>query len=624
MSKATDSDAEFDVTFEINGQEVQAKQGETILTVAERAGIDIPTLCAYADLTNVGACRMCLVEVDGQRLETACTTAAQDGMEVEVDTDELWDHRRTILELMFSEENHYCMYCEMEGDCELEDMFNRAGLDSSRFPLEYDDIETDTSNEFITMDLDRCISCGRCIRTCDEVVGNDTLSFGNRGKDSTIIADDDVPLGESSCISCGACVQSCPTGALYSNLSAYRGREEDCDVVTTTCSECSMGCELEVYENSGRIVKIEGVEDGEDGGQLCEMGRFGLLGDDRPRVSTASIRGEGAVAIETAVEQARETLADANTVDAVASEGLPSETIEAFADAMDAYDAAVEMPGARRVSEETRIARQVAKHFEKSASGLRAKGPEAVLDADNVVVFDTSIVDDQPVAASYIRRAAKDGATLISVDEEQDRFGRKSDVSIESGSALSRLSEDAVEIVEEGASALADANVETLMDVVPGLHDGTGVIVLGPAVEDEDTIINAYALAGMTDSKVLSLPDRANTFIDGIGTDELHDEADVAYLLAADDRDADLDRMVEVARNADTVIVQATRESILTKVADVVLPALDWFERSGTITDAGGTDREITQVLDARVDIDSDREVLSTLADVSESQEVES
>ncbi|MCU4717505.1 2Fe-2S iron-sulfur cluster-binding protein [Halapricum hydrolyticum] len=620
MSKATDADAELGVTLEINGQEVQAKQGETILEATERTDIDIPTLCAYADLTNVGACRMCLVEIDGSRLETACTTAVQDGMEVEVDTDDLWDHRQTILELMFSEENHYCMYCEMEGDCELEDMFNRAGLDSSRFPLEYPEIDPDTSNEFITMDLDRCISCGRCIRTCDEVVGNDTLSFGNRGKDATIVADDDVPLGESSCVSCGACVQSCPTGALYSPLSAYRGREEDCDVVQTTCSECSMGCELEVYTNSGRIVKIEGVEDGPDGGQLCEMGRFGLLGDDRDRIHEPSIRGEGAVGVDVATDRVADLLEDAETVDAVASDRLPSETLDAFAEAMDDYDAAVEVPGAGRAREEKRIARQVAKHFEKSPSGLRASGPRALLDADSVVVFDTDIVDTHPVAASYVRRASKGGATLLSVDEDEDRFGRKSDVSIEAGTGLDRVSEDAVEVVEEGASALSDVDAETLMDAVPALTSGIGVVVLGPDVS-EDTIVNAYALAGMTGSKVLSLPRQANTGTD-VGTDDLHGSADVAYLFAGDDREENVDRMLDVARGADTVIVQATRESILTKAADVVLPALDWFERSGTVTDASGADREIARVLEPRVAVDSDREVLSALSEAVEPQEV--
>ncbi|MFW6018328.1 MAG: 2Fe-2S iron-sulfur cluster-binding protein [Halapricum sp.] len=624
MSKATQTDADPGVALEINGQEVQAREGQTILEAAREADIEIPTLCEHETLTNVGGCRMCLVDIDGERTETACTTTVQDGMEIEVESEELWDHRRTILELMFSEQNHYCMYCEMEGDCELEDLFNEAGLDACEYPLEYNDVDVDTSHEHITLDLDRCVLCGRCVRTCDEIVGNDTLTFKDRGLETEIVADDGVSLGDSSCISCGACAQACPTGAIYTNQSAYRGRKEECDVVTTTCTECSLGCELEVYTNSGRIVKIEGVEDGPDGGQLCEMGRFGLFGDRRERVDTASIRGEGTVAVEDALDRTRELLAEAETVDAVASDRLPTEVIEAFDDSMDAYDAAVEIPGARRAADERRIAERVAPMFNKHAGNLRARGPEALLDAEAVAVFDTSIVDTHPVAASYIRRAAKDGATLISVDSDEDRFDAKSDASIESGTGLSRLTEDAVEVIEEDASALADSDTETLINAVPALEDGAkSFVVLGPEVEKEDTLINAYALAGMTDSRVLSLPDRVNAFENGVGTDDLHEEPDVAYLFAGDDREDDLDRMVEVARKADTVIVQATRESILTKAADVVLPALDWFERSGTITDASGTDHELARVLDPRVAVDSDREVLAALVDTAQRAEVE-
>jgi len=627
MSKTTDADGEFEIEFEIDGRTVEARPGETILEAADRVGIDIPTLCALEGLTNVGACRMCLVEVDGERLETACTTAAEEGMSVAMDTEALWDRRRTILELLFAEENHYCMYCEAEGDCELEDMFNRAGLDASRFPLEYPDRSVDTSSEWITMDLDRCINCGRCIRTCEEVVANDTLSFAGRGKETTIVADDDVPLADSSCIECGACVQACPTGALYGSASAYRGRTAECETVETTCTECSMGCALEVDTNSGRIVRIEGARDGEDGAQLCERGRFELLADGRERVDAASIHGEGAVDLEVALERASEALADADSVGAVASDRLPTETLVAFAEAMAAYDAEVAVPGTERVATEARIAERVAGELGTTASALRADGPEAVLGADAVVAFDTTIVDTHPIAAAYVRRAAKDGATLVGVDEDEDRFGSKSDVSIASGPAMRGVAARAVQLFEDGAEAFTDDRAGPLLQVVPALEDGTGVIVLGPGVDDEETIIDAYALAGMTDGVVLSLPDRANAAADGLidttVADTVDAAPDVAYLLAADDEGTDLDRLLPVARAADTVIVQATRESTLTRAADVVLPALDWFEREGTVTDASRAEGELTRVLEPRGPVDEDRAVLDALADPGEAPDEE-
>ncbi|WP_136690101.1 2Fe-2S iron-sulfur cluster-binding protein [Halorhabdus amylolytica] len=611
MSTTTESETEVerDVTLTIDGQEVQAAAGETILEAADRAGIDIPTLCAHANLTNVGACRMCLVDVDGERRETACTTAVDDGMDVEFDTEDLWEKRRSILELQFTEENHYCMYCEMEGDCELEDMFNRAGLDQDRFPLEYKDIGPDTSNEYITMDLDRCISCGRCIRTCEEVVANDTLNFGNRGRETTIIADSGVPLGESSCTSCGGCVQACPTGTLYSPLSAYKGRERDCEVETTTCSECSVGCELEVFTNSGRIVKIEGIEAGEDGGQLCEMGRFELLDDRRERIKAPRTDGE-TVGLDAALETVADKLVDANSVNAVASDRLPTETLEVFADAMDAVDADLEIPGAKRRATEAAIREELAGD---GHGDLQADSIEDVLDAEGIVVYDTSIVDTHPVAASYVRRAAKDGAELVTVDGEEDRLKRFSDDSLTVGSPLAQATAEAAGAVADGGSASPVAGVAEA--ATRALDAENGVVVLGPEIEDTGALVDAYGLAAMTDSRILSLDRGANRA--DLAADVIDEPAEVAYLLAGDDRGEDLDRSIEVARQADIVIAQATRESALTEIADVVLPALDWFEREGTTVDADGDERRIDRVLDPRSEIDSDREIIAELKEVA-------
>jgi len=613
MSEATQATTERPITLEIDGQEVRASEGETILHAAKRADIDIPSLCEFENLPNVGACRMCLVEIDGDRMETACTTPVEDGMTVEADTAELWDHRRTILELMFSEENHYCMYCEMEGNCELEELFLEAGLDSIRFPLEYEDHDPDTSHEYITLDYDRCINCGRCIRVCDEIVGNQTLNFGNRGRDTTIVADTDVPLGESTCVSCGACVQTCPTGSLYSNISAYHGRDSECNVVESTCNECSLGCEIEVYATDNGLVKVDGVTDGADGGQLCKKGRFERLErDDRPVVRTATIRREGdleTVSIDEAIEYVTDLLDDARSVTAAASNRLPTETLRQFADTMDAIDAEIEVDGADRARLESTVREELAAHGEDD---LVADSVECIEDADGIVVYDTTIVDTHPVAASYVRRAVKGGADLLTVDPFEDGFGRFSTDSLTMGSSLFKVSELAADAVndEEREAPIASA-AEKAVDF---LGSGDGVVVIGPEVDNQDTLVNAYGLAAVTDSQVVGLNEAANQNLPDAG--RVDEVGDVAYLLAGDDRTDDLDRMVQIARRADTVIVQAARESALTKLADVVLPALDWAEREGTFVDADGREREIERVLEPRAPIDSDREPIERIQEV--------
>lgn len=624
MSKATDTEAELDVSLEINGQEVQARKGETILEASRRADIEIPTLCEYEGLTNVGACRMCLVEVDGKRMETACTTAVSDDMEIEVDTDRLWDHRKTLLELMFSEENHYCMYCELEGDCELEDLFNRAGLDRDRFPLEFEEREVDTSDPYVTLDRDRCILCGRCVRMCDEVVGNETLNFGNRGREAKIIADGDVALGDSTCVSCGACAQACPTGAIYDTYGAYKGRDEELDTVVTTCSECSVGCEVEVAVNSGRIVRVDGVEDGADGGQLCRKGRFELLMDDRERVKSATVRRNGSevsVSVHEAMDEAADALADADDVQAYASGRLPAETLSAFADAMGEYGATVELPGAGRYATEQRIVAQVCEHLDVDAADVYADSAEAVLDADTVVVYDTGIVDTQPVVASYVRRAAKGGAELMTVDSGENQLERFADVSVSVGDPMSRLAENMMNVLGDG---MDPEQADVLLDspgaggVAPRLVDGDSVIVVGPSVTDETTLLNVFALAAMSGSRVVSLNPVSNQVHEAIDAEVAEGHPEVAYLLAGDDRDEDeIDRMLDVARYADTVVVQATRESVLTDIADVVVPALDWFERSGTFVDVDGAENEIAGVLEPRAPVDSDRELIAELTEVN-------
>jgi len=613
MSEATQATTDRPISLEINGQEVQAREGETILAAAKRAGVDVPSLCEFENLPNVGACRMCLVEIDGDRLETACTTPVEEGMTVEADTEELWDHRRTILELMFSEENHYCMYCEMEGNCELEDLFLEAGLDSIRFPLEYEDIDPDTSHEYITLDHDRCINCGRCIRVCDEIVGNQTLNFGSRGRETTIVADADVPLGESTCVSCGACVQTCPTGALYSNLSAYHGREADCEIVESTCNECSLGCDLTVYRTDNGLVKIDGTTEDADGGQLCKKGRFERLErDDRPLVKRASVRREGTidtVPVDEAIEHVADALADAGSVTAAASNRLPTETLDAFADAMADVDADLEIDGCERASLESAVRDELAEHGEDE---IVADSVEYIEDADGIVVYDTTIVETHPVAASYVRRAVKEGADLLTVDPFEDQLARFSDASLTMGSSLFKVSELAADAVndEESEAPIASAAEKA----VEFLGDGDGVVVIGPKVDNQDTLVNAYGLAAVTDSRVVGLNEAANQALPEAG--RVDDVGDVAYLFASDDRTEDLDRMVNIARRADTVVVQAARDSALTKLADVVLPALDWAEREGTFVDADGEEREIARVLEPRAPIGSDREPIERIREV--------
>lgn len=198
----------------IDGHEITAVAGKTILEVATENGIRIPTLCHLEGVEDVGACRLCIVDVNGQ-LVTSCTTQVADGMDVKTQTEAVKAHRRVILELLFAEGNHVCSFCVSNGHCELQDLACELEMHSVNVPYSYPRNRIDATHPKFLIDRDRCVLCGRCVRVCAEVEGAHTWGFAERGSTARVITDLDVDWGDAeSCTSCGKCVESCPTGAI--------------------------------------------------------------------------------------------------------------------------------------------------------------------------------------------------------------------------------------------------------------------------------------------------------------------------------------------------------------------------------------------------------------------------
>jgi bidirectional [NiFe] hydrogenase diaphorase subunit len=205
------------VTLKIDDRDIGARADETILEVARENGIEIPTLCHLDGLADIGACRLCVIEVKGTRkLLPACITTVQEGMEVYTRSPKLDHYRRVIMEMLFSERNHICSVCVSNGHCDLQDLAVSLGVSHVTVPYLYPRLTIDASHERFVLDHNRCILCTRCVRVCDEIEGAHTWDVMARGVNSRVITDLAQPWGTAeSCTSCGKCVQVCPTGALF-------------------------------------------------------------------------------------------------------------------------------------------------------------------------------------------------------------------------------------------------------------------------------------------------------------------------------------------------------------------------------------------------------------------------
>jgi bidirectional [NiFe] hydrogenase diaphorase subunit len=204
-------------TLKIDGNDYSGHENETILDIAYENDIFIPTLCHIDGLSEVGACRLCLVEIQNwnNRLVPACTTLIEEGMEVATRSERLDNYRRMILELVFSEGNHICAVCVSNGNCELQALAQRLGMDHVRFSYLRPVRRVDMTHDRFVLDRNRCILCTRCIRVCDEIEGAHTWDMIGRGIDARVVSDLDMPWGESTtCTKCGKCVNICPVGAL--------------------------------------------------------------------------------------------------------------------------------------------------------------------------------------------------------------------------------------------------------------------------------------------------------------------------------------------------------------------------------------------------------------------------
>lgn len=287
----------------INENELTFETGETILEVAKRNNIDIPTLCHLKNTIPTTTCRICLVEIKGESdLVESCATKARQDMIIFTESSKVIEARQKNISRLLASGNHNCAIrdfdatdwtsfqlsvlkddgkdelCPVWGDCELQNLAYQYQVKTKGMPLNGCKYETERANPFIIRDFSRCILCGRCVKACREIQVNNAIEFGYKGKDLKIVAKKDATLFDSDCVFCGECLQVCPVGALVPDKAFRDDRFTDTKKVRTTCSFCGVGCQMDLFVQNNKIVKVDGAEKDlpPNNSSLCVKGRFGF------------------------------------------------------------------------------------------------------------------------------------------------------------------------------------------------------------------------------------------------------------------------------------------------------------------------------------------------------------
>jgi formate dehydrogenase major subunit len=644
------------ITLTVNGRQVRGNPGDTVLEVCRSNDIDLPTLCHLDGLTDVGGCRMCIVDIERERKPVpSCTYPAREGLVVRTHTEQIEKHRRLILELLFTERNHFCMYCEKSGDCELQKLAYKYRMDNVRFSHRYPALPLDSMSDSIVMDHNRCTLCGRCIRECREMAGNSTLDFGNRGWKTLVVADLAQSLGKSSCTSCGACVQACPTGAMFSKLSLYKGLPNDCERVTAVCPSCGVGCKLDVYVKDNNLVRIDAAEPHGPRGTLCREGRFELLREPGPRVTSPLVRSPKGILEECSYDKALDAIAGKAAelqggFAGIVSTRMPTETLSLFGELMR------KAAGSDLVDTTDgwiyRLIREGVRRFQDNGKGLDIEcSIEEILSADCILVVGAYPGRTHPVVGNLVQRArSRQGTRLVVIDSSRNPFPFWADLWLKpkkgteavlitglarthlfNGLTMVKMTDpnmigylsqyEKAEVA--GITGIEEADLEKAVEMYGKAQ--RAMIVYGQDLldaGDPEAVTSLLKLAAVTGNmagdrlRVISLKPGSNSrgaWQMGLASRGMDwDRVKGTYLLLGDDRING--GLLEHLTRGDFLAVQASYESAATAAADVVLPSPMWAERAGKFVSLDGSVSESRHVLERRQGLLSVRETLDALS----------
>ncbi|MDB5904513.1 MAG: formate dehydrogenase subunit alpha, partial [Betaproteobacteria bacterium] len=432
--------AAMPIEFTLNGRAVVAEPNETIIQAAKRHGVEIPHLCYKEGMRPDGNCRACVVEVKGERvLAASCCRRPVQGMEVMTDNARALHSQKMVVELLLSdmpEERHTLA-------SELDEWALKLEVHEARFARRHNPAP-DLSHYGIAVNLDSCIQCTRCVRACREVQVNDVIGYAFRGEHSKIVFDLDDPMGGSTCVACGECVQACPTGALMPARDV--GLVKPDRQVDSVCPYCGVGCQLTYNIKDNKILYVNGKAGPANEERLCVKGRYGFdYVHHKQRLTKPLIRKDGVPKhadftmdpsnpLEYFREASWEEALDraAGGLKALRDERGPS-SLSGFGSAKGTNEEAYLFQklvragfGTNNVDHCTRLchASSVAALLEGIGSGAVSNQVTDVMKAEVIFLIGANPISNHPVAATWIKNAAKNGTKLIYADPRRSELAR--------------------------------------------------------------------------------------------------------------------------------------------------------------------------------------------------------
>jgi NADH dehydrogenase/NADH:ubiquinone oxidoreductase subunit G len=599
------------VNLKIDGKEIKAPEGMNLIDAAELAGIHIPNLCYLKGLKGIGACRLCLVEIEGMKAPMiACTTKVKEGMVVNTKTEKVQEIRKFIIDLILSMHPLDCMTCTKAGVCNLQQYAYDFEIKESSFTRKKFGFAPDEANPFIKRDPDYCVLCGRCVRVCKEQ-GTNVLDFMGRGVGSKVTTANDKPLQESGCTFCGSCVDVCPVNALLEADRWRKGREWEYDKVKSVCLLCGNGCDITVSTKDGRIMKVNaGAFEGSPERYICAYGRFGFdCIESENRVTSPMKRVDGELR-ETTWDDAIGTVAEAlkkagKNSGIITTGGMLNEdalTLKRFAAEViktKNLDTTVSLYG----DEETLIS---------SSADLEKTDLFLLVDL-NPSQWDRVL----PALDAVIRRRVNAGARLVVVNSSEPKISSIATVNL-IGDEVSSLMSLAKALIDKGlsgdkklVSAVSGAFVSEEVEKAATLY----LEAKNPVILSSPAMYQAASNISLLKGSAVSVPIESNAkgvlmmglVAEGKSYDEMASGGlNLLYAIG--------DIPLKERPNVDFLVVQTSHLTDLAKKADVVLPSAAYLEIEGTIVDYLGRLRHVCKAVEPAGEAKPHREIFVLIA----------